>query len=161
MISADEFRAALSRWTSGVTIVTSRAGDTIHGMTVSDFCGVSLDPPLVMVCADKSSNTYRVIADGGCFGVNILAKGQEALSNRFASKKEEHRRFDNLHFSEADTGAPLIDDTLANLDCKLVATHDAGDHVIYVGEVMKVVRRDLEPLVYFDGRYQELAEAKA
>ena len=151
----------MSRWTTGVTIVTSKAGERIHGMTVSDFSGVSLSPPLVMVCADRSSNTHGVIAEGKCFAVNILAAGQEALSNRFASKKDEERRFEGLELATAVTGAPLIPGAVASWDCSLVATHTAGDHDIYVGQVESLVTRDLEPLVYHGGAYRALAPTAA
>ena len=157
MISADEFRSGMSRWATGVTIVTSCAGERIHGMTVSDFSGVSLAPPLVMVCADKSSNTHGVIAEGRCFAVNVLAAGQEALSNLFASKRDEERRFDGLDVATSVTGAPLIPGAVASWDCTLVATHEVGDHDIYIGQVESLVTRDLEPLIYHGGGYRRLA----
>lgn len=152
-VPPEQFKAALSAWATGVTIVTSRAGDLVHGMTVSDFCGVSLDPPLVLVCADKTSNTYGVIGEGGCFAINVLARNQAALSNRFASKQDEHRRFEGLDCRTGRTGAPFIPGALATLDCSLVATHDAGDHVIYVGRVEQVVTTQAAPLLYHRGSY--------
>ncbi len=156
-VDAEQFKAAMSRWATGVTIVTARAGDEIHGMTVSDFCGVSLEPPLVAVCADKSSNTHRVIQEGRVFAANVLAAGQEALSNRFASKKDEFRRFEGLRCGTAVTGAPLIPGALESLDCRVVAAHDAGDHVIYVGRVEAVVRGEGAPLLHYSGAYHALA----
>lgn len=156
MISGDEFRSGMTSWVTGVTIVTSRAGDRVYGMTVSDFSGVSLSPPLVMVCADRNSNTRSVIAEGKCFAVNVLAVGQEALSIRFASKKDEERRFEGLEVATAVTGAPLIPGAVASWDCTLVATHPAGDHDIYVGQVESLVTRDLAPLVYYAAGYREL-----
>ncbi len=152
-ISGDEFREALGRWASGVTIITTRAGDRIHGMTVSDFSGVSLSPPLASVCASKGSNTTELIAEGECFGVNVLTTAQQDLSNRFASKKLEGQRFDGLETIELETGAPLLPDALVNLDCRLVATHDAGDHVIYIGEIVASVAREGEPLLFYRGSY--------
>ncbi len=103
-----DLKRVLSRRASGVAIVTARAGDRIHGMTVSAFTEVSLDPPLVLVCADKSSNTHPLIAEGRVFAVNLLARDQEALSNRFASKVDEDRRFEGLAFDRGETGAPLL-----------------------------------------------------
>jgi flavin reductase (DIM6/NTAB) family NADH-FMN oxidoreductase RutF len=152
-----ELKQVLSRRASGVAIVTACAGDRIHGMTVSAFTEVSLDPPLVLVCADKTSNTHPVIAEGQCFAVNLLAREQEALSNRFASKVDEDRRFEGLSFERGATGAPLLSGALAVLDCRVVAAHDAGDHVIYVGRVEDLRSSDREPLVYYDGAYQSLA----
>ena len=155
-VAADEFKQCLARWATGVTIVTARAGDHIHGMTVSAFTEVSLDPPIVLVCADKASNTHPVIAEGGVFAVNVLAREQEALANRFASKKDEDRRFEGLEFETAATGAPILAGTLATLDCRVVSAHDAGDHVIYVGRVEALRRSEGEPLLYFGGAYRSL-----
>lgn len=159
-ISADEFKAAMGSWASGVTIITARAGDRIHGMTVSDFSGASLAPPLALVCASKTSNTTAMIQEGGCFGVNVLRAGQQALSNRFASRKDEWKRFEGVETFAASTGAPLLSEALVNLDCRLVAVHDAGDHLLCVGEIEEARVRDGEPLLYFRasyGRFQKEA----
>jgi flavin reductase (DIM6/NTAB) family NADH-FMN oxidoreductase RutF len=158
-VSSEKFRSALGRWASGVTIVTAAAGDRIHGMTVSAFSSVSLDPPLVLVCADKTSNTLEVIEAGGCFAVHVLRTGQEGLSNRFASKKNEHRRFEGVEWRAGVTGAPLLPGVLAALDCRVVASHDAGDHVIYVGSVESADAEEGTPLVYYQAAYHELADA--
>lgn len=156
-INAEEFRAALGSWPSGVTIITSRAGDQIHGMTVSDFSGASLDPPLALVCAAKTSVTTGVIEEGRCFGVNVLRAGQDALSNKFASKKDEFRRFEGVETFAGKTGAPLLKDALVNLDCRLVGLHDAGDHVLCVGEIEESHVSEGEPLLYFRGAYGRFA----
>ncbi len=156
-ISPDDFKAALGRWATGVTIVTARSGDHLHGMTVSAFTEVSLDPPLVVVCADKSSNTLPLIEEGRVFAVNVLARDQEALSNKFASKKDEWQRFDGLEYDEGSTGAPLLRGTVANLDCRVVHAHDYGDHVVYVGEVQEVRISARKPLLYFGGGYGDFS----
>jgi len=148
-----ELRDAFARWTTGVTIVTSRAGERVHGMTVSAFTEVSLEPPLVLVCADQSSNTHALIAEAGIFAVNVLARGQEALSNLFASKKDEERRFEGLTWQTGATGAPLLPDCIAHLDCRVVAAHPTGDHVIYVGRVEEVWRAEGEPLLHYNRAY--------
>jgi flavin reductase (DIM6/NTAB) family NADH-FMN oxidoreductase RutF len=152
-INADEFRAAMGSWPSGVTIITSKSGDQIHGMTVSDFSGASLDPPLALVCASKTSVTTGVIQEGECFGVNVLRADQSDLSNKFASKKDEFKRFEGVETFEGTTGAPLLSGALVNLDCRLTAVHDAGDHVLCVGQIEESHVRDGEPLVYFRGSY--------
>ena len=152
-IDADEFRVAMSLWPSGVTIVTSRVGEQIHGMTVSDFSGVSLDPPLAVVCAAKSSVTTGLIEEARCFGVNVLRLDQDALSNKFASKKDEFKRFEDVEIFEAKTGAPLLREAVVNLDCRVVAIHDAGDHLLCVGEIEETHVGDGEPLLYFRGGY--------
>ena len=155
-VTEDEFREGLRHWPSGVTIVTARSGSRIHGMTVSAFTSVSLTPPLVLVCADKSSHTHPLIAEGGVFAANILAAGQEALSNRFASKKDEDRRFEGVEWYEGVTGAPILRGVVAALDCRVVSAHDAGDHVIYVGLVEAIETQPAEPLVYHAGSYRPL-----
>ena len=158
-IDADEFRAAMGSWPSGVTIVTSRAGEQTHGMTVSDFSGVSLDPPLALVCAAKSSVTTGLIEEGRCFAVNVLRLGQDGLSNKFASKKHEFKRFEGVETFEAKTGAPLIRDALVNLDCRVVAVHEAGDHVLCVGEIEVAQINEGAPLLFFRGGYGRFESA--
>ena len=152
-ITTEDFKRALSRRASGVAIVTAKHGDHIHGMTVSAFTEVSLDPPLVLVCADKACNTLPVIRAGGVFAINVLAHDQHALSNRFASKKDEDQRFSGLEFDVGRTGAPLLRGVAVNIDCRVVAEHDAGDHVLFIGEVQEVRSFDHDPLLYFRGAY--------
>jgi len=152
-ISAEDFKRALSRRASGVAVVTARNGERIHGMTVSAFTEVSLEPPLVLVCADKGSNTLPVIRAGGVFAINVLARDQQELSNRFALKKDENKRFDGLEFDVGRTGAPLLRGVAVNIDCRVVAEHDAGDHVVYIGQVEEVRSFDRDPLLYFRGTY--------
>jgi flavin reductase (DIM6/NTAB) family NADH-FMN oxidoreductase RutF len=159
-VSAEEFKEGLSHWASGVTIVTAAWGGKVHGMTVSAFSSVSLDPPLVLVCADKASNTLPLIEAGACFAVSILAEDQLELSNRFASKKDEWRRFEGLECERGPTGAPFIPGALATLDCRVRSAHEAGDHVIYVGEVEHILIRDKAPLLYFHHRYHGMGERR-
>ena len=155
-VPAPLFRAALGRWASGITVVTSRAGDRVHGMTVSAFSSVSLEPPLVLVCAALESITLEVIEASRVFAVNLLAAGQSELSDRFASKEWEYRRFEGVEWRAGATGAPLLPGSLASLDCRVVASHGAGDHVIYVGEVEAAELGTEEPLVYYAGAYRAL-----
>ena len=152
-----ELKKVLARRVSGVAVVTARAGDVIRGMTVSAFTEVSLAPPLVLVCAEKTSNTHPVIAQGGVFALNVLAHDQGAISDRFASKRDEDRRFEGLDHETGVTGAPLLKGTVATLDCRVRAAHDAGDHVIYLGEVVDLRRSERDPLVYVDGCYRGLS----
>jgi len=157
VIDRERFKQVLRHWVTGVTIVTARHGDQVHGMTVSAFTEISLTPPLVLVCADKASNTHGVIAAGGVFAVNILAEDQAGLSNTFASKQAEAERFVGLATETGATGAPLIPGTVASFDCRVVAAHEHGDHVVYVGEVIEARLGDKQPLLYHDGRYGSFA----
>jgi flavin reductase (DIM6/NTAB) family NADH-FMN oxidoreductase RutF len=152
-ISAEDFKRALSRRASGVAVLTARSGDRIHGMTVSAFTEVSLDPPLVLVCADKASNTLPVIRAGGVFAINVLARDQQELSHRFALKRDEDKRFDGLETDVGRTGAPLLRGVAVNIDCRVVAEHEHGDHVVYIGRVEEVRSFEREPLLYFRGAY--------
>jgi flavin reductase (DIM6/NTAB) family NADH-FMN oxidoreductase RutF len=154
-ISQEEFRAALSRFASGVTIVTSvdDAG-RFHGMTVSAFCSVSLEPPLVLVCISSDTGSHGAIAASKKFAVNILREDQAELSERFAAPIED--RFSATGCVIGVSGLALIDGALANLECSLVESVAAGDHMIYVGEVEHVTLAGGAPLLHFRGEYSRL-----
>jgi flavin reductase (DIM6/NTAB) family NADH-FMN oxidoreductase RutF len=109
------------------------------------------------VSADRGSKTLETIFQGGCFAINILAADQEELSNRFASSKWEGRRFEGLVCEDGHTGAPLLPEVHAQIDCSLEARHEAGDHVLCVGRVEFMQVRDVEPLAYYAGCYRALA----
>lgn len=159
-IDQERFREALRNWASGVTVVTTRAGNKMHGMTVSAFSSVSADPPLVLVCANKSSTTHGVIEEGGVFTVNILAAHQAEVSNIFASSKNEDSRLEAVAWSAGETGAPLIDGALVCLECTVTSAHQEGSHTIYVGQVEAVHTTDAEPLVYHRGAYRALHDGE-
>jgi len=153
-VTPEDLKQLLGRRAVTVAVVTSRAGERVHGMTVTAFTEVSLDPPLVLVCADKSSNTHPVISAGGVFALNLLAEGQAELSDRFAAKKDEDHRFEGMVWETAATGSPLLPGTLGALDCRVVAAHDGGDHVIYVGRVEALrISPGRAPLLYQRGGY--------
>jgi len=153
-VAPDALRQLLGRRAAAVAIVTARAGERVHGMTVTAYTEVSLEPPLVLVCADQASNTHPVIAAGGVFALNLLSDEQAELSNRFASKQDEDRRFEGIAWETAATGAPILPDVLGAFDCRVVAAHPGGDHVIYVGRV-EALRHfpEREPLLYQRGTY--------
>lgn len=156
-VSPGDFRAVLGRYATGVTVVTTRApdGEPI-GLTVNSFTSVSLDPPLVLFCLDRSAGSLPAFEAAAGFAVNILGAGQEAVSNRFADPLAA--RFTNGGIADWSTGAPVLSDALAALDCALHARHDGGDHVILVGRVLQLaVLTDGEPLVYWRGAYRTLS----
>lgn len=157
-ISSEDFRAALRHFPAGVTIVTLRAGETVHGLTVSAFASVSPQPPLVAVVIDNRHNAAELLQrDDAVFAVNVLAEDQVELSNRFAWVKDEDR-FAEGDWGEAVTGAPVLADALVWLDCRIHSRLPAGDHTIYVGEVQAsaVPREDEAPLVYWNRGYRKL-----
>jgi flavin reductase (DIM6/NTAB) family NADH-FMN oxidoreductase RutF len=157
-VSAAEFKTSLGRWLSGVSIVTTRSGERLAGLTVSAFTSASLDPPLIVVCLDRKANTLPVLLESGYFAINVLSARQHALSDRFASKKDEHLRFEAVTLIEVPGAhSPLIDGAVVHLDCRLQAKHDVGDHALCVGEVLLALNADHEPLGFFRGRYHGVA----
>jgi len=155
-VSAELFRHACSRFPSGVTIASVVDPQGVpHGLTVSSFTSVSLDPPLVLVALAHSASVIDAFRGARYFSVNVLAAGQRALSERFALKG--HDRFDGLDWHAGVTGAPLLPGTLAEIECTVQQRFTAGDHDLIVGEMVRAVVHEGEPLLYFGGRYRKLA----
>ena len=144
------FRSALGRFATGVTIITTRdeTGAPI-GVTANSFNSVSLDPPMVLWSLAKSSNSMPAFSTATHFAVHILAEGQEDLSSRFASRGAD--RFAGLELK--DYGPPLLDDCAARFLCRTAFQYEGGDHVIFVGEVIKYEAADKAPLLFVGGRY--------
>lgn len=161
-VSGDAFRDVMSRWATGVTVVTSRHGEEIHGMTVNSFSSLTLEPPLVLFCADQSAHTYELVAAGGIFAVNMLHEGQDELSNVFAGRypERDEDRFAGVSYRQAVTGAPILQESLAYLDCRVVASHPQGTHTIFVGavEAAELLQPDARPLLYFHRRYRQFRD---
>lgn len=156
-ISSDEFRTALSRFPSGVTVVTTKDADgAFHGITVSAFCSLSLDPPLILICIEKSAGSHDALEASKFFVVNILSSVQPALSEQFASQLTN--KFDGVGFIPGIAEIPVITGVVASLECRLKQISDGGDHTIFIGEVEKVLLNDGDPLVYFRSGYWTLSE---
>jgi flavin reductase (DIM6/NTAB) family NADH-FMN oxidoreductase RutF len=161
-ISTRELRSALGHWPSGVSVVTTRVGSQSAGMTVSSFFSVSLSPPLVAVCIDRKALTLGLLAQSGRFAVNVLAATQSELSDRFAAKDNEPTRFDGVSLDAVDGAqSPLLSGAVLHLDCALTATHDAGDHVLCIGEVGVAIAHPGAPLVYHASGYHTLGPLAA
>lgn len=164
-VSADDFKAALGRFCSGVTVVTTVDGDGgDQAMTASAFTSLSLDPPLILVCVKKGGAMHGHLSAGAGFAVNVLGSDQETVSNRFAGWwKEGVSRWADLTIERAPvSGSAWIGGSLAQLDCTLHSALDGGDHTIFVGrvdaaQVDGTARDELAPLLYFAGRYRRLA----
>jgi len=155
-VSPDQFRAALGRFASGVTVITVPTADGgVHGMTASAFCSVSLRPPLVLVCVDHLAETYLHLRDRCCFGVSVLKQEQEALSEFFADPERNpdagHRL--GITYKNMTSGMPVLAEALAQIDCTVIEAHPAGDHSIFVGRVNEVVLGEGMPLLHYRGRY--------
>ena len=148
-----EFRRVLGHWVTGVTVVTARRNDGEPcGLTVNAFCSVSLDPPLVLVCVEQAADSHDCIARAGSFAVNVLDSEQETTARRFADW-DVPQKFRGIAYHSEKSGAPVLDDALAWVDCRIVASHPAGDHTIYLGEVLDGDARAGAPLLYYRGGY--------
>lgn len=159
-ITSEQYRDALRHFPAGVTIVTLQVPGTAkpHGLTVSAFASVSPEPPLIMVAIDHQHSAYPMMErEGTTFAVNILAQDQMELSNRFAWLKDEER-FDAGDWGTAVTGAPILKEALAWLDCTIYERVVAGTHTIYIGEVQasSVPRPNGRPLIYWNRGYRHL-----
>lgn len=156
MIDSDTFRSVLGRFASGVSIVTARddAG-TDHGMTVSAFTSVSLEPPLVLVCIDHTASMHDLLLEYPRFGISILSSEQEAYSRRFATDPDTGR-FDGIAYSRGDSGVVLLDNALAHIEGNVVQHLDAGDHTVFIAEVERAEARQGRPLLYYRGGYAQL-----
>ena len=157
-VTAEQFRNALKNWASGVSVLTTRRDGGIRGITVSSFCSLSLDPPLILVCIDRKSPSHDLIAQQGCFAVNILRQEQQQISDMAAGRLGEgSAHLEGVSFHSEATGAPILDDSLAWLDCRLAGSHREGDHTIYVGQVEASGGREGQPLLYYSGSYRAIA----
>ena len=151
-----QFKLAMSHFASGVTVVTTEHEGTLYGMTVASFASLSLNPPLVLICIEKSVKSHDAIAAAEKFGVSMLAQEQSEISNRFASKKVEDR-FDGVSWSRGELGMPLLDGAICAIECRVHNQLPGGDHSIFVGEVVSVRTHEAKPLLYYRSGYRELA----
>ena len=160
-VSSAELRSVLRLWASGVTIVTVAHEGVKHGMTVSSFSAVALDPPLISVNIERRTRTYSLMKNAGEFAVCFLASDQEELAVRFGGGvPDDMGRFDGLSTREGVSGAPLPDGCLAYVECSVHDMHPAGTHSVVVADVL-AVSGDSErmPLTYFNRKYLGLADA--
>jgi flavin reductase (DIM6/NTAB) family NADH-FMN oxidoreductase RutF len=150
-----EYRRAIGAFATGVTVITTRRGEEIHGMTANSLTSVSLDPLLLLICVDRRARMAGLLMEGARFAVNMLSDRQEAISRHFAGRPQPDIQ---ISFADLD-GVPAIPETLSTLACTVEQVHDGGDHTIVVGRVDALTRApiDLPPLLYFAGRYRQLA----
>src|SRR5438046_3122327 len=154
-VTQTEFKHAARRLASGITIVTTRLGNTVHGATVSAFATLSLAPMQVLVSLGRDGRLAAMLRDSGIFAVSILGAEQEAVSRAFAvSRPTSEDVFPDVATHVLATGAPVVDGVLACFDCSIANTFDSGDHTIFAGTVQAVHTNDSGlPLVYFNGSY--------
>ncbi len=158
-VDSTMLRHTMRRWATGVTVVTTVAGEERSGMTVSSFTSVSLEPPTVLVCLNKDTYTHTLVQRSGVYAISMLAAGQEMLSNRFAGLDPltNEDRFQGLELTLAETGSPLLNGALAWLDCVVKSTTDTSTHTIFIAEVVFArYNPNAAPLIYHDRGYHVL-----
>lgn len=166
-IEAQDYREVLTRFATGVTVVTTLEetddGPQPWGTTVNSFTGISLDPPLVMVSIGRERSIHPIIERTGRFGVNILAENSQEISDCFAGAPSTLPReaFCNADYSLGRAGLPVLDQAIAYLSCDVDRIIEAGDHTMYLGQVIETACRDDIgwPLLYFRRRYLSIERA--
>lgn len=157
-VNEENFKQALKLWASGVTVITSKTEKHgLKGMTATSFTSVSVDPPQILVCINKSADTGDAVLEEKSFVVNVLKSDQQEISNQFAGGASQEERFANVKWHEGKTGSPVIDDALVSIECKVVQQVLAGTHWVVVGEVQATECRSGDPLMYYNSGYCSLA----
>lgn len=153
-LDADRLRAAMRAWTSGVTVVTAAYHGERHGMTVSSFTSISLDPALIIISLQAASRTHQLVIQANAFAVTILSADQQTVSERFAGRLDDEDRFVGLETETLVTGAPFLKGGLAYLDCRVTRSIPSGMNTLFLAEVV-AARGEVpgQPLVYHDRRY--------
>jgi len=142
---------------TGVTVITTRdAAGRPYGLTANAVTSVSLVPPILLICVDRKSETFPHFFDSKIFVLNILAEDQQEVSRRFATSGGN--KFDGIPYCAGRLGSPILEGTLGHVECRIIETHEAGDHVIHLGEVEHAETTDGRPLLFFRGRYRGLRE---
>lgn len=148
------YRDVIGRFASGVTVITTRADGVDHGTTASAVSSLSLEPPMLLICLNKTSDTQAAVLASGVFGVNILAEDQGEIAYRFAKKGPD--KFAGVPVDRGGTGVPLVRDALAHLECEVEETVTGGTHTVFLARVQRATGTDRAPLTYFRGRFGRL-----
>jgi flavin reductase (DIM6/NTAB) family NADH-FMN oxidoreductase RutF len=152
-----QFRTAMGKFATGVTVITTDVEGDVHGMTANAFMSVSLDPKLVVISIGEKARILEKIKQSKTFSVNILAADQQELSMIFAGQLKEHRE---VEFDRLD-GKPVLKGAVAQIACEVSAEHLEGDHTLFIGRVTDIHLEDAEPLIFYSGKYRALVEVKA
>jgi flavin reductase (DIM6/NTAB) family NADH-FMN oxidoreductase RutF len=157
--SVDDVRAALRQVTSAVAVITSGDTEERNGLTATAFCSVTFDPPTVLICVNKSASADVVMKKTGCFAVNILTDAQEDVARRFSTPKlDASKRFSDGEWQTLATGAPVLADSAATFDYRIVDRHSYASHDVIIGNVVAVRSRCADNLLYHDGAYRRKFE---
>ncbi|ETI68801.1 flavin reductase domain-containing protein FMN-binding protein [Neobacillus vireti LMG 21834] len=154
MLDDRQFREAMGKFATGVTVVATEVDGNIHGMTANAFMSVSLNPKLVVVSIAEKAQMLEKIKQSGTFSVNILAADQQEVSMIFAGQLKNHQEVVFEHLN----GVPVLSNASAQISCEVSAAHVEGDHTLFIGKVTDIRIEDAEPLIYYSGKYRRLAE---
>lgn len=146
------FRRVMSRFATGVTVITARDGDEVRGMTANAFMSGSLEPPLLVISVAKRAHMHACLLAAKRFGVNILGELQEEVSEHFAGRPNPRL---SVSFEERER-APVLADACARIAAETLVRHDCGDHTIFIGHILHMEANDRAPLLYYAGRYRSL-----
>ena len=159
-LNPEDFRRTCARFATGIAVATVQGQDgTPYGITVNSFTSVSCSPPLVLVCIDYRSRILPHFRVAGSYGINVLSEEQADISVRFSQRELERFGRDGWHFGTS--GVPILDNVLASFECTVTQIIEAGDHAIFLGEVMRTEFREGSPLLYFGSSYRRLHDSNA
>ena len=159
MPDAQTFRQAWGKFATGVSIVTTvRSDGDVHGMTANGINSVSLDPLLVLVCAGHTTTSYPLIRDSRRFAINILSEDQREIAEYYARPTDQKTGDMDIPLNMTERGSAVVEGSLAQMDCRVVTEHEAGDHTIFIGEVEEINVGDGRPLLFYEGRFGQIAE---
>ena len=150
LVDRERMRSVMGHFASGVTIITTRHAGIDYGLTASAVCVLSLDPPMLLICINKTSNTQKAIAQSQVFAVNILRENQSEVARQFAGSNPQ--KFDEMRVRYGALGVPLLEDMLATLECRVTAEVTGGTHSVFLAEVEVAQATEEMPLTYFRGR---------
>jgi len=159
LVDRERFRSVMGHFASGVTIITTRHKGIDYGLTASAVSSLSLDPPMLLICLNKASNTQKAIAQSQVFAVNILREDQSAMAQQFARSHPD--KFGEVGVSYGDLGAPLLGGTLATIECRVTEEVTGGTHSVFLAEVHCAQAAEGMPLTYFRGRMGRFAYMNA
>lgn len=157
LVEQNQFKHVIGHFASGVSIITVRNNGVDFGITASAVSSVSVEPPMLLVCVNKSTGTCHAISAAESFTVNIMNETQKDLALKFARPNTD--KFKNVHFSYGKLGNPVLEGTLAQLECRVVEEVTGGTHSVFLAEVQNAQAANADPLVYYRGKFGQFIEA--
>ena len=161
MIEATDFRNAMSLLTGAVNVITTRGESGRYGFTASAVCSVTDSPPTLLVCMNRSASSHAHFVDNKILTVNVLGADHQNISTAFSSKMSPEERFEHGNWTELETGAPVLDDSLVSFDCHIDQVQEVGTHTIFICNIVAIQESEQNRgLVYFNRAYHHVGEAE-